>query len=1224
MNNIRFRFILRFLLSAFAAGVLSASVFAADDKPADKLPLVTIPTKLLPPGGISSANAVVAHPNGRRVYYGVTPSTDPQRLNLVVLSLDAEGQVAGKSRFYADSALPLPANASSRIISIVPDFKRRKLYLSHLVNNPAPNTEKRFITIYDLDENGDLIGAPRTYAGGPNQSVYSLALHPNGKVLYFVGWGGAAVYYYKLDAKGEPQGEVQEFFIGGQGKLQVNVSADGKKLYLGSWPDLLQVVSLDDGGIPVAGSTREFTAGKEREYLAFQYSPRAIFLARAVAGGYQLAIWKLDKEGYPQGEPQPRPDLAQNNFAVSPDGSRLWIESDAVFKDALSGKDVVWGLDLAAYPILPDGTLSTPVRYPTLDHESSYLMTVSEKGTPVLFNPWISLGFLGNRTKDYRLRVTLTKADEDSGPQRQGPIKEPMKTTLEIAGLPVPLQLALGVPSEWIDLNPFLRDRTYPVFSNVKGIATLGRMAVKIEVAYPTEKGEATKVLTDEVLGDTIYFLLPSYGLTAAERETSLETFTDHALKYVNTARAAGLKPEERPRLFTIACSHLMGGQASMELLKREAEAVSLLGFNTVNCYNWGYLDPKKIDGVLDSYGLQRRSLAAYTPPSYFAFEQDVMNREALDKWATGVIKAVNASGGTPADVVDFKLADEPGWYYPQMLKELMSSPEYLGRYRDYLKSKGLTPTDVGKADWKDVMPIGVSGAKDLPSRKLYFHTMRFFTESATEGMKLAREAIERALGRPVSADVNWNNFGGAWYRPAPGLALTAEGIPTTDEAMGSMDWLAAGRAGAHTIWTEDWFRDQESQTWSVYGDMLRSSAMMGDQQIGGYVVGSTLGTHPAGASYKMLALAGHGGKIIDVFSFGPEYLFRGNCWSENFQAYKPMADAFRRIGRAERVLFPGKPARGNVAILIPSTSVVWDNKQSPYYYQEIYGLHYALVHSGYTVDFVDDVDLAAGALAERKYTTLFITGPNLARGAQEKLRDWISGGGTLVAMPGAAVADEYNTPTTLLDEALGVQGRSAHREAGMIVNENLPQTALLSTTDARFAARELPLYGPIEAINKTTAGVLATFKSEGEKRTGAAITANTFGKGRAIVYGFYPGWQYWASANRRNPTRLPLDWGADQRRLVVAPAQIAKTPRPVTLSQDGIEACRLQSDKGIAIVLLNWTDKPILQLTVTIPRVGKFVKVSSVEGVALKSQIEGDSIKVTLPIKNVDVLMLE
>jgi hypothetical protein len=74
--------------------------------------------------------------------------------------------------------------------------------------------------------------------------------------------------------------------------------------------------------------------------------------------------------------------------------------------------------------------------------------------------------------------------------------------------------------------------------------------------------------------------------------------------------------------------------------------------------------------------------------------------------------------------------------------------------------------------------------------------------------------------------------------------------------------------------------------------------------------------------------------------------------------------------------------------------------------------------------------------------------------------------------------------------------------------------------------------------------------------------------------------------------TTLPYGWGKIQRDIIIAPAKIANAPKPITLTQDGkilemVEACLLESDKGIAIVLLNWSDTPehvpIKNLTITI-----------------------------------------
>lgn len=83
-------------------------------------------------------------------------------------------------------------------------------------------------------------------------------------------------------------------------------------------------------------------------------------------------------------------------------------------------------------------------------------------------------------------------------------------------------------------------------------------------------------------------------------------------------------------------------------------------------------------------------------------------------------------------------------------------------------------------------------------------------------------------------------------------------------------------------------------------------------------------------------------------------------------------------------------------------------------------------------------------------------------------------------------------------------------------------------------------------------------------------------------------------------------------------------------LSREVVEACRLQSSAGIAVVLLNWTDEPISDLTVTVPNVAGFHTVTSVRHGSLKAPIlfnkvtSANDAVIHLPLDNVDVLMIE
>jgi len=262
----------------------------------------------------------------------------------------------------------------------------------------------------------------------------------------------------------------------------------------------------------------------------------------------------------------------------------------------------------------------------------------------------------------------------------------------------------------------------------------------------------------------------------------------------------------------------------------------------------------------------------------------------------------------------------------------------------------------------------------------------------------------------------------------------------------------------------------------------------------------------------------------------------------------------------------------------------------------------------------------------------------------------------------GAAVADEYNTPLSTpehpgelspLDQLLGLKPRSAPRERW--IDGGGPVTGTLKFVrdpfhhpDQRqgeppdpslnpFGSGQMDLLGTVGALTpldgENGATVVARLTpTDPNQPSGPGITCNQFGMGWAIAYGFFPGVQYGCSPDRTDPQRLPLRWGKKQRDLAIAPAaskQLANTPRPVDLRRSGqdaevVEACKLQSDEGIAVVLLNWTDEPIHDLEVTVPDVGRFTKVSSAQGVPVSVAHGTSSVTVTMALKDVDVLLFE
>jgi hypothetical protein len=192
----------------------------------------------------------------------------------------------------------------------------------------------------------------------------------------------------------------------------------------------------------------------------------------------------------------------------------------------------------------------------------------------------------------------------------------------------------------------------------------------------------------------------------------------------------------------------------------------------------------------------------------------------------------------------------------------------------------------------------------------------------------------------------------------------------------------------------------------------------------------------------KILSLLGGGAKALEYFIFGPEYNFPGNCYSEGIvrdpQILKSMAKAHTMIGAAEELLFPAQRVESDLAIIQPRSAAIWDAhgldivqlvkkgkllggatlSSTTDYYAETYGLYNALaIAMNRPTDFIDETALLNATLLSR-FKVLVLTEPNVPVKALMGLLAWVEAGGTLITVPGASTADEYDEPSTLLQTA--------------------------------------------------------------------------------------------------------------------------------------------------------------------------------------------------------------
>jgi hypothetical protein len=360
------------------------------------------------------------------------------------------------------------------------------------------------------------------------------------------------------------------------------------------------------------------------------------------------------------------------------------------------------------------------------------------------------------------------------------------------------------------------------------------------------------------------------------------------------------------------------------------------------------------------------------------------------------------------------------------------------------------------------------------------------------------------------------------------------------------------------------------------------------------------------GLLLKIMAFIGGGAKAISYFQFGPEYLYPGNCYSERpylADIFTSLNKAHGLIGKAEELLWPGTRPPAQIAILQPRSSFVWDpitlagqvqiwenmTQNTAAYQSELYGLFLALsVHANYPIDFIDEDSLSDGTLANTKYKLLILTEPNIPSEGLTAVARWMRAGGTTMTVNGAATADRYDEPTSILSEATGIEQQPGPRllidystdcalqpEAEQCTAgppqwpEVVTGVAKWGDATGAFAAVGVRGHSTANLTNKSSPVTLATF-SDGS----VAAQLIRVGDGQALHFDFLPGLSYMPNATNWQRLPTPAEFSTPLRKLLAEAARVAGVQPLVNCSDDFVETPVLQSQGGLAVTLLNWGHK--------------------------------------------------
>ena len=740
----------------------------------------------------------------------------------------------------------------------------------------------------------------------------------------------------------------------------------------------------------------------------------------------------------------------------------------------------------------------------------------------------------------------------------------------------------------------------------------VAKLAAELAVDAPVGSNGAVR-LRAELFGPSLGILL----WRDEQQAPRAATMAEYNHRYWASLPPSADTVADRPKNFPIV-DRFITGDHDRTALREGLAQLARVGFTAL------MLAPPDKTGreLLLQTGIRQTAGGVYCPPGFFSDHGLTTTQDVVAAWAATQAAAYAHAGFVPGEVALFAMSDEPGCYYPAAFSAMTNNPVALQRFRQYLQDQGLTSRDVGAAHWDEVGPIGRSQATSLELKRRFYWTTRFFPWDSARHFARCTRALEAAFSNAVPIFVNWNFFSGRFYVPGPVANNPDKKNP--DAAMGGHDWFEFGRLrGSSMLWTEDWFDDAQAYQWSDYCARLRCAAELGGVEFGGYIVPVSAGGRPDGILQKILTLIGSGGKAIEYFTFGPEYNFPGNCYSENAKVLPKMAEAHRMIAAAEPLLWPGRRPRPSVAILMPRSAQPWDangisdatnaslNRGTVDYMAETFDLYLALQHANLPVDFVDEDDLTPEKL--NRYRVLYITEPNLPAEGQQGVVQWVRQGGVLVTVTGAGTRDRYNEPSVVLARGVGIAEK---QRVPLPVPHVRALKVVASGTGAQGAFSALGVRGELTADPSLTV--------EAQFEDGApAVVRRAVERGQVVHFTWLPGLAYVCSSTGTKDG-LPVGWSESLRRWITWPVTLAGVSGPVRVDRPLIETPLLVSDRGAVVTLLNWSGESVADLGVTVHLAFTAQSVESVKRGKLAFEMDGQTCRFHVPLTAADFVMFK
>ena len=548
--------------------------------------------------------------------------------------------------------------------------------------------------------------------------------------------------------------------------------------------------------------------------------------------------------------------------------------------------------------------------------------------------------------------------------------------------------------------------------------------------------------------------------------------------------------------------------------------------------------------------------------------------------------------------------------------------------YGDEIHIPPARGSDAEFATWLKVRGVNYRGPVHLakePSDPLYYYSRLWALEKGIAHYAAATRFLEEQLGKDTLTGANYS--------------------PHINYLVDDIHWVRPFKVRAMTMpWSEDYVWAAPEFSVQVTGYLVsafRCGAKYHDLPIMMYVMPHSPGNTPRDFRLSFYTAIAHGARKINYFCASPLAV----AYTENYIRTDDLAmwRAVHRVtheaGVFEDYVLDGRVRPARVALLLSSTDDILggaSNFEGGIHNLERQGIYFALRHAQVPVDFITEDDVLEGRAKD--YRVIYLTQEHIHSRALAALARWVEAGGTLVALCGGGFLDEFRKPNPQAAELYGARGERILKDPALpriLPKQDLPTARPIDTAQwgrgmAAVAGVEVIAWKQPLAV--TDGKVIGTF-SDGSP----AVVEKPHGKGRAVLFGFLPGVAYMKSGL---PVR-PLDRGATDAsyshfpptdmnaRLRAALADAFLPPdyqRPVVCSEPLVETTVIETTKPprLGIPLVNYTGKPIANLTVKVRGVGETAKVRSVVRGGLKPEFVGGTMVVRLPLAVADVLLID